>query len=105
MAWIYLFLAGLVEVGWPLGFKLSQTTSYKYSWIAFSLFCMALSGFLLFIAQKSIPMGTSYAVWTSIGAAGTFLTGVIFFGDALTFIRAFAILLILSGVILLKLAH
>ena len=66
---------------------------------------MALSGYLLYLAQKTIPIGTAYVVWTSIGAIGTFFIGVFFFSDPLTLLRSFAILLILSGVIILKLAH
>lgn len=66
---------------------------------------MALSGALLFAAQRTIPMGTAYAVWTGIGAAGTFLVGVYFYGDPSSMIRYIGIMLILSGVVLLKLGH
>ena len=77
MSWIYLVLAGLCEIGWPLGFKLSQTPGTgpgKFAaCIACSVFSMVLSGFLLWLAQRNIPIGTAYAVWTGIGALGTFL--------------------------------
>ena len=63
---------------------------------------MGLSGWLLFLAQKQIPIGTAYAVWTGIGAAGTFLLGVAFFGDALNWGRVAGLLLIVAGVTLLK---
>ncbi|GGO72955.1 hypothetical protein GCM10010982_32340 [Bowmanella pacifica] len=66
---------------------------------------MGISGALLWLAQKQIPMGTSYAVWTGIGAAGTFLVGILFYGDATSLARYFGVLLIISGVIVLKLAH
>jgi quaternary ammonium compound-resistance protein SugE len=63
------------------------------------------SGFLLWLAQKEIPMGTSYAVWTGIGAAGTFLFGVLVYGDAAALARFLGVGLILAGVVTLKLAH
>lgn len=105
MGWIYLILAGLTEIGWPLGMKLAQTTGYKWPWLSFAVIFMILSGVLLWLAQKQIPMGTAYAVWTGIGAAGTFLIGVWLFGDASSMMRYIGILLIISGVMVLKLAH
>lgn len=66
---------------------------------------MGVSGMLLWLAQKQIPIGTSYAVWTGIGAAGTFLVGVVFFGDASSLLRYVGIALIVAGVATLKLAH
>ena len=66
---------------------------------------MALSGYFLYVAQKTIPIGTAYIIWTSIGAIGTFIIGVAMFSDPLTFMRSFAILLILSGIIILKIAN
>ena len=65
---------------------------------------MAGSGFLLFLAQKTIPMGTAYAVWTGIGAAGAFLVGVMFLGDAANLGRWLGAFLIISGVITMKLS-
>jgi quaternary ammonium compound-resistance protein SugE len=65
---------------------------------------MALSGWMLWLAQKQIPLGTSYAVWTGIGAAGTFLVGIFFYGDPSSFMRYLGVLLIISGVVVLKLA-
>ena len=105
MAWLYLILAGISEVGWPLGFKLAQTSRFNFIWVLFSVLAMSLSGCLLYMAQREIPIGTAYVVWTSIGAIGTFAIGVVFFADPLTLWRTFAIMLILSGVIILKFAH
>ena len=79
MAWLYLILAGISEIGWPLGFKLAHNSQYKFVWIIFSAFAMALSGYLLYLAQREISIGTAYVVWTSIGAIGTFVLGVAFF--------------------------
>ncbi|EOG9298959.1 multidrug efflux SMR transporter, partial [Proteus mirabilis] len=66
---------------------------------------MAVSGFLLWLAQRHIPIGTAYAVWTGIGAAGTFLVGVLYYGDPTSVARYFGVALIVAGVITLKLAH
>ena len=101
-AWLYLLLAGVLEIGWPLGFKLSQTTSHRAAFILMAVLCMGLSGFFLWLAQREIPIGTAYAVWTGIGAAGTFLIGVIAFHDALNMMRVLSFGLILIGVIGLR---
>lgn len=103
--WFYLIIAGLFEVGWPLGFKLAHTVGMqRFAYIIFSIICMALSGYFLYIAQKHLPIGTAYVVWTSIGALGTFIIGVAFFGDNLSLLRCLGVALILGGVITLKLA-
>ncbi len=101
-AWIMLLSAGVFEIGWPLGFKLFGKQGHLV-FLALAVISMAVSGFLLYFAQRQIPMGTAYAVWTGIGAIGTFLLGVWFFGDLLTPVRCLGILLILGGVITLKL--
>ena len=105
MAWIYLLLAGVFEIGWPLGFKLSQQAEYRISGIVGAIISMAFSGVLLWMAQREIPIGTAYAVWTGIGGAGTFLIGVMFFGDPASLVRFVGVALIVGGVISLKLAH
>ena len=104
MSWFYLIIAAVFEIGWPLGFKLSQTTNQKFSWILFAIASMAFSGLFLWLAQRTIPMGTAYAVWTGIGAAGTFLIGIYFFDDSASLLRILSVFLIISGVIGLKLA-
>ena len=105
MAWAYLLLAGVCEIGWPLGFKLSQQPEYRVNDIAGAIVSMGISGLLLWMAQREIPIGTAYAVWTGIGGAGTFLIGVMFFGDAATLARFLGVALIVGGVVTLKLAH
>lgn len=102
MAWLYLIIAGLFEIGWPLGFKLSQTTEQKFLWIFVGVISMATSGYFLWMAQKEIPMGTAYAVWTGIGAVGTFIIGIIFFKDPTNLMRLFSAGLIIIGVVGLK---
>jgi quaternary ammonium compound-resistance protein SugE len=105
VAWIYLVLAGAFEIGWPLGFKLSQQAEYRVAGIAGAVVSMGLSGWLLWLAQRDIPIGTAYAVWTGIGGAGTFLIGVMFFGDAQTLGRWLGVAMIVGGVVTLKLSH
>jgi len=100
--WISLLLAGACEIGWPLGLKLSNIPTMKIWGIALAAISMALSGFLLWYSLKGIPIGTAYAVWTSIGAVGAFAIGVLVFGDPNIPIRWLGAALILLGVILLK---
>lgn len=103
--WIFLITAGFLEIAWPVGLKLSQTPERVILGIVIAVIGMALSGWMLWLAQKTIPIGTAYAVWTGIGAAGTFAVGVLFFGDSSSFLRWTAVLLIIGGVALLKMAH
>lgn len=105
MAWVYLILAGLMEVGWSVGLKMAQQPESRVLGIIIALSFMAASGFLLWIAQKTIPIGTSYAIWTSIGAVGTFLVGIWFYGDSASLGKYLGLLLVISGVIVLKISH
>lgn len=105
MAWLLLVLAGMFEVGWPLGFKLAQTTEHQLSWISFSVAAMALSGWLLYLAQRTIPIGIAYASWTGIGAVGTFLIGVMFFKDSSSLLSWLGLAMIIGGIMLLKFSH
>jgi len=105
MSWLFLVLAGLFEIGWPVGLKLAQGPSTRIMGILVALLFMGISGTLLWLAQRQIPMGTAYAVWTGIGAAGTFLVGVLIYGDAASLARFAGVALVIGGVITLKLAH
>jgi quaternary ammonium compound-resistance protein SugE len=102
--WFYLGLAGLCEIGWPLGLKLAAYEGFRVWGFAFAALSIACSGLLLWLALTAIPMGTAYAVWTGIGAAGTFLVGVWFFGDPASLMRYAGVALIVLGVATLKLA-
>ncbi len=105
MAWIYLVIAGIFEWGWPVGLKLGLSDSgLRWGWIVFAGVSMAMSGALLLIAQKTIPMGTAYAVWTGIGAVGTFVLGLWLFSEPATLARFFFVGLIVVGIIGLKAA-
>lgn len=105
MSWTYLILAGFFEIGWPVGLKVAQNPASRIGGIALAIACMAISGTLLWLAQRQIPLGTAYAVWTGIGAAGTFLVGVLIYGDPSSVVRYIGVALIVGGVITLKLAH
>jgi quaternary ammonium compound-resistance protein SugE len=105
MAWTLLVVAGFFEIGWPLGLKLGWGESgARIPWIIFAVVCMTASGALLLMAQREIPMGTAYAVWTGIGAVGAFFVGIAAFGDASSAMRFLSVGLIIAGIIGLKLA-
>jgi quaternary ammonium compound-resistance protein SugE len=105
MAWIYLVIAGIFEIGWPLGYKLADVTGNKILWIGIAIVSMGFSGLFLYLAQKEIPIGTAYAVWTGIGAAGTFLIGLLFFNDPVKTLRILSFLLIVIGIVGLRLTY
>lgn len=104
MAWFYLILGGVFEVGWVVGLKLSQTMTNKLWGILIAIVSMVISVYLLYVAQKSIAMGTSYAVWAGVGAVGSLLVGIFFFGDAAGFWRLFSAALIIAGIVGIQLA-
>lgn len=107
MSWIYLTLAGLLEIGWPIGLKLAQAQApaHRLAGVALAIAFMAASGFMLWLAQRQIPIGTAYAVWTGIGGAGTFIVGLLCYGDPASLPRILGVALIIAGVVTLKLAH
>ena len=105
MAWLSLVLAGICEIGWPLGLKLGWTDEgARPWWIVFAMVAMGASGALLLWAQRFIPMGTAYAVWTGIGAVGTAALGIILFSEPATASRLVCIGLIVCGIAGLKFA-
>ncbi len=105
MSWISLILAGFFEIAWPVGLKMAQNPASRWSGIGVAMFFISLSGLMLWLAQRHIPMGTAYAVWTGIGAAGTFLVGVWYYGDPSSLTRYLGVALIIAGVATLRLAH
>lgn len=105
MSWLYLIVAGIFEIGWPLGLKISQGSDSRITGIVIAVISMTLSGVFLWLAQRDIPLGTAYAVWTGIGAAGTFFIGIWFFGDATSVMRYLGAILIVAGVIVLKMTN
>jgi quaternary ammonium compound-resistance protein SugE len=102
MAWVAVVVAGMLEVGFALSLKASEGFSRLWPSVAFAAFGAASFG-LLSWSLRSLPVGTAYAVWTGIGAAGTAILGMVFFGEPRDAGRLVAIGLIVAGVIGLRL--
>ncbi|MEM5515939.1 quaternary ammonium compound efflux SMR transporter SugE [Henriciella sp. AS95] len=103
MAWIVLFVAGLLEVVWAFAMKQSVGfTRLIPSVIA--IIAMVASFSLLAWSMRILPLGTAYAVWTGIGAVGAFLVGVMFLGESANAMRLSAVALIIGGIVLMRLS-
>lgn len=102
MAWIYLIIAGLLEIIWAVGLKYTEGFTKLWPSVATAA-TMILSFGLLSLALKTIPMGTCYGVWTGIGAAGTAIIGMVYMGEPRDVSRVICIGLVVAGVIGLKL--
>jgi quaternary ammonium compound-resistance protein SugE len=100
MAWIVLFAAGLFEIGWAVGLKVAEGRAWV---LAATVAAMIGSVALLYVAQRDLPLGTAYAVWTGIGAVGTVACGILWFGESADAIRLGCIALIVIGIAGLKL--
>ena len=103
MAWILLLLAGLFEIVWAFLMKASDGFSKPWQTVGTIVF-MIISFGLLSMAMKTLPLGTAYAIWTGIGAVGAFIVGVMVLGEALTPMRIGGVVLIVSGLVVLKLS-
>ncbi|MCG8315732.1 MAG: multidrug efflux SMR transporter [Pseudomonadales bacterium] len=101
MAWFYLVVAGLMEIAWALALKYSQQFTQLIPTVIFVI-SATISIVLLGLALKHIPIGTAYAIWTGIGAAGVAIVGMVFLNDPVTFFRILFISLIIVGVLGLK---
>ena len=102
MAWILLFIAGLMEIGWAIGLKYAEGFTRLVPSVL-TLACMLGSIVLLGFALKTLPVGTGYAVWTGIGTVGTAILGIVLFGEPATALRLASIGLIVCGIVGLKL--
>ena len=103
MAWLLLIIAGLCEIVWAIGLK--QTAGFTRIWpTVITLTAMLVSIVLLGIAMKSLPVGTSYAVWVGIGAVGTAVMGILVLGEPANAGRIASLTLIIAGIVGLKLA-
>ncbi len=102
MAWIVLFIAGIVEIGWAVGLKYSEGLSRPLPTVL-TIVSMAASVLLLGLAIRDLPIGTAYAVWTGIGTLGTAILGTALFHEAATPARLACIGLIVAGIAGLKL--
>lgn len=103
MAWIYLTLAGLLEIVWVYFMKQSEGFT-KLTPSIITIATMIGSFVLLSLSMKTLPLGTSYAIWTGIGAVGAFTIGIVMLGEAASPMRIAAALLIVSGIVLMKLS-
>jgi quaternary ammonium compound-resistance protein SugE len=103
MSWFILVLAGLFEVAWAVGLKYTDGFTRPWPTVG-TVAAMAASLWLLGIAMKSLPLGTAYAVWVGVGAAGTVILGIVLLGESASPARLISVALILAGIIGLKLA-
>jgi quaternary ammonium compound-resistance protein SugE len=101
MAWLWLTLAGLLEIVWAIGLKYTDGFT-RFTPSAVTVAAMVGSVYFLAIAVRTIPIGTSYAVWTGIGAVGVAILGMVLFDEPRTFLRIVSILLIVAGIAGLK---
>ena len=101
MAWVYLFLAGLLEVTWAIGLKYAEGFTRPRASV-FTVVMMIASFYTLSLAVRTIPIGTGYAIWTGIGAVGTAVLGVILFKEPATVARVVCIGVIVAGIVGLK---
>lgn len=103
MAWIMLIAAGLLEVVWA--FSMKQSEGFTRLWPSVvTLVTMVLSFVLLAASMRSLPLGTAYTIWTGIGAVGAFIVGIVVLGETLNAARLIAAVLIVSGLVLMKVA-
>ena len=102
MAWLYLFIAGLFEIGWAIGLKYTDGFTRPVPSVLTAV-SMVVSVVLLGVALKTLPVGTAYAVWTGIGALGTAILGIVLFGEPATALRLGCLGLIVAGIVGLKL--
>ncbi|BDW95395.1 multidrug transporter [Thalassospira tepidiphila] len=102
MAWTALVIAGFLEICWAIGLKYTEGFTKPIP-SALTIVAIAASFWLLSIAMRTIPIGTAYAIWTGIGAAGAVIFGIIMVGEPANPGRLVAIALILSGIVMLKL--
>ena len=102
MEWIYLVIAGFLEVGWATGLKYSQGFTRILPSIL-TVIGMAASFYFLSLSLKSLPLGNAYAIWTGIGTVGTVVLGIILFKEPISIMRMICIAFIVFGIVGLKL--
>jgi quaternary ammonium compound-resistance protein SugE len=102
MAWVVLFIAGLLEIGWAVGLKYTEGFTRPWPTVGTAAALIASMG-LLGVALRTLPLGTAYAVWTGIGTVGTAVLGIVLFREPATAMRLVCIALIVAGILGLKL--
>jgi quaternary ammonium compound-resistance protein SugE len=101
VAWVYLLIAGVLEIGFAFGLKFSEGFTRLWPTLGMAV-SGALSFYLLSVSLKTLPVGTAYAVWTGIGAAGTAILGILLLSESGDVLRVLSILLIVAGVVGLR---
>jgi quaternary ammonium compound-resistance protein SugE len=101
MAWIFLFIAGIFEIVWAIGLKYTEGFTKLFPSVI-TVLGMAISFYFLSMAVKTLPIGTAYAIWTGIGAAGAVILGMVLFGEPRNLLRLMFVAFILAGIIGLK---
>jgi quaternary ammonium compound-resistance protein SugE len=101
MAWVFLVIAGIFEIVWAIGLKYTEGFT-KLIPSAITVAGMGISFYFLSMAVKTLPIGTAYAIWTGIGAAGAVILGIVLFGEPKSFLRLMFVAFILIGIIGLK---
>ncbi len=103
MSWAYLFVAGILEIVWAYTMKQSHGFNRLIPSLI-TVLAMVVSFWLLAIAMRTIPLGTAYTIWTGIGAVGAFFVGIVFLAEPISAARIIAVILIVSGLVLMKLS-
>lgn len=103
MAWVYLLIAGVLEIGFAFGLKYSEGFTRLWPTVGMAV-SGGLSFYLLSVSLKTLPVGTAYAVWTGIGAAGTAILGILLLSESGDIFRVLSILLIVAGVVGLRIS-
>ena len=104
MAWLLLVLGGIMEWGWPIGLKVASVPGrFRVAAAGVAAICMILSGLFLYFAQRTLPVGTAYAVWTGIGVVGTFVLGMVLLKEPVVVARFVFVGLIILGMVGLRL--
>jgi quaternary ammonium compound-resistance protein SugE len=103
VAWVYLLIAGVLEIGFAFGLKYSEGFTRLWPTVGMAV-SGGLSFYLLSVSLKTLPVGTAYAVWTGIGAAGTAILGILLLSESGDIFRVLSILLIVAGVVGLRIS-
>lgn len=103
MPWIYLVVAGFLEIVWAYTMKQSHGFS-RLTPSLITIVTMVASFWLLSLSMRSIPLGTAYVIWTGIGAVGAFVVGITLLGEPVNAVRMLAAVLIVSGLVLMKIS-
>lgn len=104
MAWVLLIVAGILESGWAIGLK--YTDGFTKFWPSLlTIVTIVVSMFMLSVAARTLPIGTAYAVWVGIGAAGAVILGIVLLGEPISFARIFFLVLLLVAIAGLKMSN